>query len=197
MKNLFHAGKFLALDMASTIFFLGFYAVTKNVVMAVVLGMALGVGQIAWELARKRPIDAMRWLSLFLVLATGAATFLTRDPRFVMIKPSVIYVIVGVVMLNRGWMNRYLPPEAIELVPDMGVAFGYVWSALMFFSAALNLTLALSLPLPAYAGFMSAWALGSKLGLFLVQYGTMRFIGGRRFQAMSLARPTPALPAAA
>ncbi|HZK98575.1 MAG TPA: septation protein IspZ [Caulobacteraceae bacterium] len=195
MKNLFHAGKFLALDMASTIFFLGFYAVTKNVVMAVVLGMALGVGQIAWELARKRPIDAMRWLSLFLVLATGAATFLTRDPRFVMIKPSVIYVIVGVVMLNRGWMNRYLPPEAIELVPDMGVAFGYVWSALMFFSAALNLTLALSLPLPAYAGFMSAWALGSKLGLFLVQYAVMRLVGGRRFRAGMAASDALVMPA--
>ena len=51
--------------------------------------------------------------------------------------------IVGIVMLKRGWMNRYLPRIAIETVPDVAVVFGYVWSGLMFFSAALNVALAL------------------------------------------------------
>jgi intracellular septation protein A len=51
----------------------------------------------------------MELLSLFLVIAAGTATLLTNDPRFVLFKPSVIYVIVGVVMLKPGWMNRYLP----------------------------------------------------------------------------------------
>jgi len=195
MKNLFHAGKFLAMDMASTIFFLGFYALTKNVLLAVALGMALGVGQIAWEFARKRPIDTMQWLSLFLVVATGTATALTRDPRFVMIKPSVIYAVVGIVMLKPGWMNRYLPERAMEIVPDVGVVFGYIWSGLMFFSAGLNLVLALRLPLSAYAGFMASYAIASKLGLFLAQYAVMRLIGGRRFRAGTAA--SDALPVAA
>ena len=48
-------------------------------------------------------------------------------------------------MLKRGWMNRYLPPIALETVPDLAIGFGYVWAGLMFFSAALNLVLALSL----------------------------------------------------
>jgi intracellular septation protein len=34
-------------------------------------------------------------MSLFLVLGSGAPTLITDDPRFVMVKPSVIYVIVG------------------------------------------------------------------------------------------------------
>jgi intracellular septation protein len=58
--------------------------------------------------------------------------------------------------------------------------FGYVWSALMFFSAALNLVLAFTLPVEAWAAFMSAWGLASKIGLFLIQYATMRLIGRRR-----------------
>jgi intracellular septation protein A len=189
MKTFLHSAKFLAMDMASTIFFVGLYALTKNILLAVALGMILGVAQIGWEYARKRPIDTMQWLSLFLVLTTGAATFLTKDPRFVMIKPSIIYVIVGVVMLKPGWMNRYLPERAMLLVPDIGVAFGFVWAGLMFLSAALNLALALTLPMMAYAGFMSAYALASKLALFVIQYATMRVIAGRRFRTLP-ATPT-------
>jgi hypothetical protein len=87
MKNLFHAGKLLLLDMASTLFFLVVYLTTRNVTLAVVLGMALGAAQIGWQFARKQPIDTMQWMSLFLVLGAGAATLITNDPRFVMIKP--------------------------------------------------------------------------------------------------------------
>ncbi len=42
-------------------------------------------------------------------------------------------------MLKPGWMTRYLPPEALEYVPDLGYAFGFVWAGLMFVSAVLNL----------------------------------------------------------
>ena len=187
MKGLFHAGKFLAIDMASTIFFLVIFSLTKNVLLSVALGMALGIAEIAWERARKRPIDTMQWLSLFLVLAAGSATFLTKDPRFILIKPSVIYVIVAIVMLKPGWMNRYLPEQAIALVPDIGVKFGFVWSGLMFFTAILNIVVAFKFSLGTWAAFMSAWAIGSKLALFLIQYATMRFIGVRRFRAATQA----------
>jgi len=180
MRNLLHAGKFLLLDMASTLFFLALFLLTGDVVLAVLLGMALGVAQIAWQLARKAPIDTMQWMSLFLVVASGSATLLTHDPRFVMIKPTVIYIIVGIVMLRRGWMNRYLPAVAREVVPDLGIIFGYVWSALMFGSAALNIYVALNYSPLVWASFMSAWGIASKLALFLLQYAIMRGVGVRR-----------------
>jgi intracellular septation protein len=50
-----------------------------------------------WEFARKRPMGTMQWMSLFLVVSFGGITLLTNDPRFVMIKPSLIYKVVGVV----------------------------------------------------------------------------------------------------
>ncbi|MFI4934702.1 MAG: inner membrane-spanning protein YciB [Caulobacterales bacterium] len=180
MKSLFNAGKFLALDMASTIFFLVLFVLTKNIPLSIGLGMTLGVAQIGWQFARKKPVDTMQWMSLFLVLATGTTSLLTHDPRFVMAKPSIIYAIVGIVMLKPGWMNRYLPPVAMELVPDVAVVFGYIWSGLMFASAALNLALVLRLDPLTWAAAMSAWGLCSKIGLFLIQYFTMRFIGVRR-----------------
>jgi intracellular septation protein A len=188
MKNLFEAGKLLLLDMASTFFFLILYLLTHNIPLSVVLGMALGVGQIGWQLARKRPIDTMQWMSLFLVLGAGTTTLLTNDPRFVMIKPSVIYLIVGIVMLKPGWINRYLPPVAIELVPDIAVIFGFAWAGLMFFSAALNLIVALNFSVVTWSATMSIYAIVSKAVLFLIGFVTMRTIGRRR----RLARMAPA-----
>jgi len=191
MRDLFAAAKLLLLDMASTVFFLVVFLLSKNIPLAVALGVALGVAQIGWEFVRKRPIDTMQWMSLFLVVGAGTATLITNDPRFVMVKPSLIYLVVGLVMLKPGWMNRYLPPVAKELVPDIAFIFGFIWSGLMFFSAALNLIVALNFSVVTWASFMSVYGIVSKLGLFLIQYATMRYIGIRRRRAT----PTPAVTA--
>jgi len=185
MKNLFSAGRFLLQDLASTILFLVLYLLTDNLFLSIGIGMALGVAQILWALVRRQTIGTMQWLSVVLIVASGAATFFTHDPRFVMLKPSVIYAIVGIVMLKRGWMNRYLPPRA-EGVKDIATTFGYAWAGLMFFSAALNIALALTLDAKVWAASMSAWGIASKIALFLVQYAVMTSIGKRR--AMLAAR---------
>ena len=191
MKSLLHSATFLLLDMASTFFYLAIYLTTHSIPIAAVAGVGLGIGQIIWERTRGKPIEAMQWMSLFLVIASAIATVLTNDPRFIMVKASVIYVIIGVVMLKPGWMNRYLPQNAIEVVPDIGVIFGFIWAALMFVSAAVNLVSALTMSVLAWTAFMSTYALGSKLGLFLIQYATMRFIGVRRHRAAEAAMAQP------
>jgi len=183
MKSLFQSATFLLLDMASTFLYLAVFLTTKSIPLAAAAGMGLGIGQIIWERVRGKPIEAMQWMSLFLVVASSIATVLTHDPKFVMLKASVIYVIIGVVMLKPGWMNRYLPQRAIELVPDLGVIFGFVWAGLMFVSAVVNIVAALSLSVLAWTAFMSTYALGTKIGLFLIQYGAMRFIAVRRARA--------------
>ena len=185
MKNLFQASRVLLLDMASTLLFLAVYLLTGNILLAVAVGMALGIGQIAWELVQRRPVEALQWLSLIIILVSGSATFLTDDPVFVMLKPTVIYVVVGIVM--RGWMTRYLPPIAQATVPDLGITFGYVWAGLMFFSAALNIVLALTLEPASWAAVKSFWAIGSKLALFGIQYAVMKSTGVRRARAIMAA----------
>jgi intracellular septation protein len=186
MKNLFEAGKLLLLDMAATLFFLVLYLLTRNIALSVVLGMALGTAQIGWQFARRKPVDIMQWMSLFLVLGAGTVTLLTDDPRFIMIKPSVIYIVVGVVMLKRGWMNRYLPPIAIEMVPDIAVILGYAWAGLMFVSAALNVIVALNFSVVAWSVTMSIYGLVSKLAMFLIGYAVMRTVGRARRRGQQL-----------
>jgi intracellular septation protein len=185
MKDLFLAARVLLLDMASMVLFLVVVLLTDNLALAAALGMTLGVAQIGWQFFRRQPVEALQWLSVIQVLVAGTATLLTDDPRFVMLKPSVVSFVLGVVMLRRGWMNRYLPPFALATMADIGVIFGYVWAGLMFFSAALNLALALALDTRTWSEVMSAWGFASNIGLFLIQYAIMNFIGRRRVPAPS------------
>lgn len=188
MKDFLNAARLLLLDLASTLVFLLLFLLTHNTMLAVGLGVAFGVAQIGIQFVRGKRIDVMEWLSLFLVVAAGTATLLTHDPRFVLFKPSVIYAIVGIVMLKPGWMNRYLPAIAQAVVPDVAVAVGYLWAGLMFVSAAVNAFVALSFGVATWALVMPAYGIISKVAVFLVGFAALRLIAGRRVRAM----PQPA-----
>ena len=184
MRDFLNAAKLLLLDLASTIVFLVVFLLTHNTILAVGLGMALGLAQIATQFVRRRAIETMEWLSLFLVIAAGTATLLTDDPRFVLFKPTVIYAIVGVVMLKPGWMNRYLPDIARAVVPDVAVVVGFIWAGLMFVSAMVNAFVALTCSVATWALVMPIFGVVSKLTVFVIGFAALRFIGRRRVLAM-------------
>ena len=187
MTDFLNAARLLLLDLASTLVFLLLFLLTQNTVLSVGLGAAFGIAQIGIQLVRGKRIDAMEWLSLFLVISAGGATLLTHDPRFVLFKPSVIYAIVGVVMLKRGWLNRYLPDIAKMVVPDVAIVVGYAWAALMFVSAAVNGIVALTCDVATWAVVMPIYGIVSKVVVFLSGFAAMRIIARRRITAM----PTP------
>ena len=113
-------------------------------------------------------------------------------------------MIVGVVMLEFGWMNRYLPAVAIEMALDLAYAVDDTGAGPMSAWAVVkhlgndNYQLLWCGP-----AFMSARALVTRVpGLSLIQYGTMRFDVARRRRAQTRARrngswhsPPSALPA--
>jgi len=163
VKRLLDAAKLRLRDLASTLLFLILYLATINLTLSVAAGMGLGLAQIAWQFFRKQPIDIMRWMSLLLVLGAGAARLITNDPHFVMLKPTAIYTTVGIVKLKPGWMNRYLPPIAMEVVFDIAVLSGFIWAGLMFVSTALNLIVALNFSVVPWSAFMSIYGILSKV----------------------------------
>jgi intracellular septation protein len=184
MKDFFAAAKYLVLDMASTLFFLALFFLTHNTWLAVSLGVALGVAQIGLQLIRGKQVATMEWLSLFLIVAAGGTTLYTNDPRFVLIKPSVFYAIVGVVMLKPGWLNRYLPDIVKRITPDVATAVGYYWAALMFVSAAVNAYVALTRSLVEWAMFMPIYGIVSKLIVFSTGFLAIRVMTRRRVRAL-------------
>lgn len=165
-------------------------AIWGDIRVAIVVGVLVGMAVMAWDLLRGRRPGALQWLSLVLVVVSGGASLITSDPRFVMLKPTLIYLAVGAAMLQPGWMLRYVPPVGLKRVrPEQLRFWGYAWSVLMFASAGLNLALALSLEAQAWALAMSIWSPVSKLLLFLVQYAMIR--GEARRAALSSGSGVP------
>ena len=183
MKDLLHALKFLVFDLASTLFFFGLYSATHKLALSVAAGLVLAFGQIGWELVRAKAVDALQWISLAAVAAGGLGTLNTGNPLYIMLQPSALYSLAGLAMLQRGWMNRYLPQPALEYLPDFGIAFGYVWSGLMFLSATVNLGLALSLDMKSWGVAIALWGLFSKAALIVIQVAVMKSTGRQRRRA--------------
>ena len=188
MKILFQTAKPILLDLSSTLFFLGLYSLTHDLVLSIGVGMGLGIGQILLAMILRRRIWPMQWMSLALVLVMGGASLLTHDPRFVMVKPTVIYALIGSTMLQHGWQIRYLPSAAAGHVePRLLIAWGYVWAALMFAIAIGNLAIALTQPLAVWAWCAAVLYTGLKLALFAVEYLMIRGHARRRLMAQPAA----------
>ena len=196
MNTLFYAARPIVSDMLSTILFAALFSITNNIYLSTGVAVALGVGQVAVEKLRGKPVPGMQWASLGLVTVLGGATLLTGDPRFVMIKPTVIYLTIGGAMMQRDWMDRYIPPEGKAWLPDsLIVAWGYIWAGMMFLTAVLNLGIALTMGHQAWVVFIGVFPLASKLGLFAVHFATFRFVA-RRNRRLAAAGDAPVAQAA-
>jgi intracellular septation protein A len=188
MGNLIFAGRGLVQDLLPTIVFAILIALHVDVRIATGTSVAVSVAQIALQgLVWKRPIAPLQWASLGLVLVFGTAGILTNDPRFLMAKPTLIYMIVGVVMLKRGWMLRYLPPHAEGRGGSAMIAFGYVWAGLMFVTGAANLVTAVWFP-AIWPAYLAIFPTTSKLALFAIQYLTVRHVAMREAMAEAAAK---------
>ncbi len=176
-------------DLASMILFLVVFLATRNIVLATGAGILLGVGQVVWCLVRKETIGMLQWAGLGLVLTFGIATLLTGDPRFIMFKPTAIHLILGAVMLKKGWMLRYASPDVRGPATPLLNRFGYVWAGLMFLTAALNLILVFTVDPLTWAIFNAWFSPVSLIALFAVQNVYMRSKAAERHYDLTAGTP--------
>ena len=182
MNAFLYALRPLVLDFLSTIVFLILVALKVDLVIAASSGIVIGVGQVVILKTMRRPVAPLQWMGLGLVLVFGTASLVTHDLRFLMVKPTIIYLLIGAVMLKRGWMLRYMPPVASGHGEDVMTTFGYVWAALMLVTAVANAVFAIWFT-PYWVQFMAVFPMASKIMLFAIQYLTTRTIVRRRIIA--------------
>lgn len=194
MYNLFYAARPIIIDTLGVIFFAILLALGVAPATAAIVGISTTVGHVLLLKFLRRPVAPLQWMSLVLVLASGAATYFTEDPRFIMVKPTLIYVALGIVMLKRGWMHRYIPPIAKGHVDDVTNAFGYAWAGLMFATGVANLLVAISFP-GSWPAFVATVPMVTKIALFAIQFVTTRFFARRRIIAHRLSLSEAAEPA--
>jgi len=174
MSSFGYAVRYFANDMIPMILFLLLFMTTKDIMLATGFGIVVGLGQVAYALARRQPVGRLQWASLGLVAVFGTTTLLTHDPRFVMFKPTAAQLILGLVMLRPGWMERYVPIEARDATRPILTAFGFIWAGLMFLLATLNLLLVVAVDPLTWARFHLFVPPVSMIGLFLIQNAFMR-----------------------
>lgn len=183
----------LAEDFLSTIVFLIVYFVTGQLCLAVIVAIAVGLGQFVVLRRKGRTPDVMSWLSLGMVIVLGGATLITADSRFIMAKPSVVHFAVAAVMLRRGWMARYMPEIVKQNVPERFlIASGYAWAALMIVLGLLNLYVARYYSIEVWAWFITVFAFGAKAVAFLIQYALLRILIRRKLRAAAAVKSTAA-----
>ncbi|MDJ0977224.1 MAG: inner membrane-spanning protein YciB [Erythrobacter sp.] len=100
--------------------------------------VALGVSK--WKLGK---ISPMLWFSTALIVGFGALTILFGDPRFVQLKPTIIYSVFGVALLGGWFMGRALLRILLEAAFEGLTEEGWLklsrnWGVFFLALAALN-----------------------------------------------------------
>jgi intracellular septation protein len=173
----------LASDFFSTIVFLTLYLITGNVVLATSVAIAGAVAQVIYSRVKGKPLGFMTYASVGLVIVLGSVTLLTKDPRFVLAKPAIGHFAIGIIMLKRGWMLRYMPPIVTETIPEYVTVTGYAWAALMFALGAGTIAVASTGDLKLWAFYVSVVLIGAKIAAFAVQYVAFRILVTNRLRA--------------
>ena len=184
MKDVFRR---LGSDFLSTIVFLVIYLTTDKVILATAVAILGAIGQVVWSRIKGQTLGYMTWASLGLVIVLGGATLLTHDPRFVLAKPAIGHVAIGLIMLKRDWMQRYLPPIVTGTIPEYVTFAGYAWAALMFVLAAGTVGVAMTGDMKLWAFYVSVVLVGAKVAAFAIQYVAFRLLVGSRLRAAARA----------
>jgi intracellular septation protein len=177
----------LGSDFLSTIVFLVIYLATNNVILATTVAIIGAIGQVIWFRIKGESLGYMTWASLGLVIVLGGMTLLTHDPRFVLAKPAIGHAAIGLIMLKRGWMLRYMPPIVTQTIPEYVTFAGYAWAALCFVLAAGTIAVASTGDMKLWAIYVSVVLLGAKVAAFAIQYVAFRLLVGSRIRAAARA----------
>lgn len=88
-------------------------AIRGTLAFMVAITIALVVSK--WKLGRVSP---MLWMSAVLVLGFGALTIYLNDPKFIQIKPTIIYTGFAVILLGGWWRGRAMLKYLLEAAYD-------------------------------------------------------------------------------
>ena len=104
------------------------------------IGAVIALAVSKWRLGRVSP---MLWLSTGLIVVFGGVTVMLRDPFFIQLKPTIIYLLFGTALLigvMRGKaLLRYLLEAAFEgLTHDGWMKLSRNWGWFFFVLAAMN-----------------------------------------------------------
>jgi intracellular septation protein len=128
------------------------------ILLATAVAIVASLVQVGWQLARRKKVDAMLWISVAVIVVFGGATIWLHDETFIKWKPSILYWLFGGILLGgRLFAGRNLLRSVLgeQLVLPAAVWERLLWVWIAFFATigAVNLVVAFSVPTETWVNF--------------------------------------------
>ncbi len=161
------------------------YAATAGAIVISLVMIAL----MRW---RGLPIDKMQWISLGLIVVFGGATLFLQDERFIKAKPSLLYLLFGLVLIvpqlfKSIYLIEKLMAGRIDLPAHAWRLLNTAWALFFFAMAALNGWVATAFSTDIWVDFKVFGTLGLTLAFVVAQAIYM----GRFMKSESAPEPEP------
>jgi intracellular septation protein len=144
------------------------------ILLATAAAILATLAQVLWLLIRRRPVDAMLWVSLAIIVVFGGATIYFHDDHFIRIKPTILYgcfalVLLGAPLLFGKNLMRSLMSKQLSLPDAVWSRLNLAWG--LFFAAmgGVNLYVAFHFPLEVWVNFKLFGFLGLMIAFVIAQ----------------------------
>ena len=173
-----------------------FFAAFKlaDIYIATAVAIAASVLQIGWLLVKKRPVDAMQWVGLAIIVVFGGMTLLLHDESFIKWKPTILYwsfaVALGVASLLGKLPLKQLMGQQMQLPEAIWKRLNLLWCAFFAIMGVVNLWVAWQFATDTWVNFKLFGTTGATF-VFIIAQG---FYLSAHLQDPSPAAVTDATP---
>jgi intracellular septation protein len=154
------------------LFFLAFKF--GDIYLATGIAILASIAQIGWLKLARKPVEAMQWASLVIIIVFGGLTLLLRDETFIKWKPTVLYASLAVGLAVSRWafgrnLIERLMGSQITLPPPIWDRLNLAW--IVFFAAmgALNIWVAYTFSTDIWVNFKLFGTMGLTIGFVIAQ----------------------------
>jgi intracellular septation protein len=122
-------------------------AIQAPVLLATAVAIVATTAQIGYLLIRRKKVDGMLWVSLFVIVTLGGMTIYFKNQNFIKWKPTILYwcfaaALAGSQLLAKKNMIRTMMKDQITLPETVWRQLNRAWIAFFAFMGALNLFVA-------------------------------------------------------
>lgn len=133
-------------DFLAIILFFAVYLSTHNIVWATAVMVIIGIMQTAYFWYKQKRLETMQWLNFLLIVGFGGATILLRDGSFIMLKTTVLFWLMAILIIVSQLMGKnglkLILGKELHLSETIWKNLAYAWFAFFLFMGGLNLIIA-------------------------------------------------------
>lgn len=128
------------------------------ILLATAVTIIASIAQISFLLLKKKKVDAMLWISFFIIAAFGSATIYFHSETFIKWKPTVIYVcyaisfLIGQFVFKKNLLKAAMGSQ-LSMPDSIWAKLSLIWVLYFLLMALLNLYVAFNFPTSTWVSY--------------------------------------------